>query len=129
MLLRPADENDDIQAQFLQQLYEHLPELRAIIEPFQHFVAMVREKRVEAFNVWLQAASRSPCRALKQFALGLQWDADAVRAALSLDWSNGQTEGQINRLKFIKRQMYGRAKFDLLRLRILHSPSWHEICG
>ena len=46
-------------------------------------------------------------------------DYDAVRAAVSLDWSSGQTEGQINRLKTLKRQMYGRASFDLLERRFL----------
>jgi transposase len=56
------------------------------------------------------------------FATGLRQDYAAVRAAIETHWSNGQTEGQINRLKFIKRQMYGRAKFDLLRLRVLAPP-------
>ena len=54
-------------------------------------------------------------------ARGLQ-DLDAVRNALLLPWSNGQVEGQINRLKLIKRQMYGRAGFDLLRKRVLCQP-------
>jgi transposase len=48
-------------------------------------------------------------------------DQAAVEAALSLEWSNGQVEGQVNRLKFLKRQMYGRASFDLLRARVLHA--------
>ena len=47
-------------------------------------------------------------------------DRQAVRAAIAEPWSNGQVEGQINRLKLIKRQMFGRAKFDLLRQRVLH---------
>jgi transposase len=51
----------------------------------------------------------------------LKQDEAAVKAALSLDWSNGQTEGQINRLKTLKRQMYGRAGFDLLRRRCLQA--------
>jgi transposase len=51
---------------------------------------------------------------------GLRRDLSAVRAALTSEWSNGQTEGQVNRLKLIKRQMYGRAKLDLLRQRVLH---------
>ena len=60
----------------------------------------------------------------RNFALGIQQDYAAVRAALETPWSNGQTEGQVNRLKFIKRQMYGRAKLDLLRLRVLYrSPT------
>lgn len=58
---------------------------------------------------------------LRRFAQGLLLDIDAVRAGLTLQWSNGQTEGQINRLKTLKRQMYGRAGFVLLRQRLLHS--------
>ena len=57
--------------------------------------------------------------ALESFATGLQEDAASVRAALTTRWSNGQTEGHVNKLKLLKRQMYGRAKFDLLRRRLL----------
>ena len=56
---------------------------------------------------------------LKQFVSGIQRDEAAVRAALHFDWSNGQTEGQVNRLKTLKRQMYGRANIDLLRARLV----------
>jgi hypothetical protein len=56
---------------------------------------------------------------LTAFAKSLKHDLNAVFAALSLPWSNGQVEGQVNRLKLIKRQMYGRAGFDLLRLRVM----------
>jgi len=52
-------------------------------------------------------------------AKSLRSDYQAVQAALILPWSNGQVEGQVNRLKLIKRQMYGRAKFDLLRQRVI----------
>jgi transposase len=58
---------------------------------------------------------------LKRFAKGIKEDFDAVRNALSFEWSQGQVEGQVNRLKLIKRQMYGRANFDLLRKRVLVS--------
>jgi len=66
-------------------------------------------------NAW--RLTRVPC--LQTFATGIQQDYAAVRAALESAWSNGQTERQVKRLKFIKRQMYGRANFDLLRLRVL----------
>ncbi len=56
---------------------------------------------------------------MRTFASGLTKDRDAVAAALALPWSNGQTEGQITRLKLVKRQMFGRAKVDLLRKRVL----------
>jgi len=59
---------------------------------------------------------------LQNFAACLRLDHDAVKAALSYDWRDGQVEGQVNRLKVIKHQMYGRTNFDLLRLRILGPP-------
>ncbi len=57
----------------------------------------------------------------KRFAASLRRDYGAVQAALTLVWSNGQLEGQVNRLKGIKRAMYGRGKFDLLRQRVLYA--------
>jgi transposase len=60
----------------------------------------------------------------------LQKDSDAVNAAVETSWSTGQVEGQINRLKMIKRQMYGRAGFDLLRARVLpYAPAFLIACG
>lgn len=88
----------------------------------QCFVQMVREQQPEALLTWLENATKSGIEALKQFAKGIKQDLDAVTNALSLPWSNGQTEGQVNRLKLIKRQMYGRANFDLLRKRVLGDP-------
>ena len=64
---------------------------------------------------------QSKLKEFVSFARGLSEDYEAVVNALHYQWSNGQLEGQVNRLKLIKRQMYGRAKFDLLRARVLHS--------
>jgi transposase len=72
-----------------------------------------------ALNAWLADARTSGIRALETFAAGLEQDGAAIRAALVRPWSSGQAEGQITRLKLIKRQMYGRASFDLLRRRVL----------
>jgi len=83
---------------------------------FDRFQAMVRHRHSEALTAWLDDAAAGP---LASFANGLRADQSAVAAALSQPWSNGQTEGQITKLKLVKRQMYGRAKLDLLRARIL----------
>jgi len=88
----------------------------------QRFVQMVRGQDGAAFEPWLEDVANSGLQALKGFANGLKQDFDAVSNALSLPWSNGQTEGQITRLKLIKRTMYGRANFDLLRKRVLAQP-------
>ncbi len=68
----------------------------------------------------MDAVRNSPFGELVRFVNGLEQDLAAVLAALSLEWSNGPVEGHVNRLKLVKRQMYGRATFDLLRARILH---------
>ena len=70
-------------------------------------------------EMWLADASASGVRAMETFAAGLKSDAAAICAALTMPWSNGQTEGQVNRLKLIKRQMFGHASFELLRRRVL----------
>lgn len=79
------------------------------------FVGMVRGKNSAEFGTWLAECRASRVRALRMFAQGIEWDCKAVRAALVTPWSPAQCEGQITRLKLLKRQMYGRAKFDLLR--------------
>jgi len=71
-------------------------------------------------DTWIARVRASEIADLQRFATGLLLDKAAVQAGLTLEWSNGQTEGQVNRLKTVKRQMYGRASFDLLRQRVLH---------
>lgn len=88
----------------------------------QQFVVMIKQRQVEQLEPWLAACTAGGIAQVQSFALGIRQDYAAVHAALATDWSNGQTEGQVNRLKFIKRQMYGRAHFDLLRLRVLCPP-------
>ena len=80
---------------------------------------MVREKRPGDLDGWLGASRKSGISALVTFSEGLNRDYAAVREALEQPWSSGQAEGQINRLKMLKRQMYGRAGFELLRKRVL----------
>lgn len=89
----------------------------------QQFVVMIKQRQVERLDHWLTACATSGITQLQSFARGIQQDYAAIHAALATSWSNGQTEGQVNRLKFIKRQMYGRARFDLLRLRVLGPTS------
>jgi transposase len=106
------------EADYLEHLRSDEP-IADLYDLAQTFCRMVRDRDVACLDVWLGAASASPFRDLRGFATHLQQDHAAVRAALSLPWSNGQTEGQITRLKLLKRQMYGRANLDLLRLRML----------
>jgi transposase len=102
--------------QFLAELYRRSQEIAAAATVARQFSKMIRQSNRRLWRNWLKAALKTP---LAGFAKQLSRDQDAVRAALRLPWSKGQVEGQVHRLKLIKRQMYGRAKFDLLRLRVL----------
>jgi transposase len=80
------------------------------------FSTMIKQSLADQLDGWIAAAETG---GFKGFAGSLRQDRDAVHAALTLPWSTGPVEGQINRLKVIKRTMYGRAGFDLLRHRVL----------
>jgi transposase len=107
-----------------QQALDHLiglaPEVARTVELSRRFLALLRERRgSKACESWLAEAIASGIPELRRFAVKLRQDEAAVRAACTEPWSNGQTEGQVHRLKLLKRQMYGRANFDLLRHRAL----------
>lgn len=96
-------------------------DLCAAYELSQDFVDMLNQRKVQALPDWLRRARSSSIPELKSVAKSLQQDYAAIEAACSQPWNQGQVEGQINRLKCLKRQMYGRAQLDLLRLRILNA--------
>ncbi len=87
----------------------------------QTFARMLRQRKEELLDPWLADAEASVVAEIRHFALHLKRDYQAVKAALRLPWSNGPVEGHIHRLKLIKRQMYGRAHFALLRKRVLYA--------
>lgn len=123
LLLSSPEALTDVQRQQVQQIAAIHSDVAQMAGEAQIFAAILRQQQEEVFDDWLQRALCASVRELRSFARGVKRDYDAVRAALSLPWSNGLVEGQVNRLKFIKRQMFGRAKFDLLRLRVLsHAP-------
>jgi transposase len=96
-------------------------ELREALDLAAEFARMVRKQVAVPLAEWLAKAEGSGCAELRSFAAGLPLDEGAVAAALTESWSNGPVEGQVNRLKTIKRQMYGRAGFELLRARARHA--------
>lgn len=106
----------DADCRYVEQLSKVHFDLELTVELAQTFADMARQRQVERLDGWLEQARPSP---LNAFAMSLRQDEVAVRAALSLPWSNGPTEGHVNRLKCLKRQMYGRAQLDLLRTRLL----------
>jgi transposase len=110
--------NDDHE-RFVQALCEIEPVVAEVRSLSRQFLGIMHRRRPKEFDRWLQRLQRCEAQEMKSFARSLRADLSAVRAAFTLPWSNGQTEGHVNRLKFLKRQMYGRASVDLLRRRVL----------
>lgn len=110
------EEIDRTEQAFVAALITGSPSLERVIHLARTFRDIVSGQKADQLDGWLAAARETP---LAGFAHGLQRDLPAVRAALSLRWSTSPVEGQINRLKSVKRQMYGRAGFDLLQQRVL----------
>jgi transposase len=104
----------------LDQLLSLSSEVQAVYALLQTFVKMVRERKHQDLRSWMEQAIKSGVPELKSFVTGIERDYDAVHAALRLPWSQGTTEGKVNKLKTLKRVMYGRAGFALLRQRLLH---------
>jgi transposase len=121
LLLRPCDELTDDERAYLARLHVACPQAACVAGFVAQFAAVLREHDVEGLYAWLRCAEESGIAEMQAIARGLWLDRDGVEAAVATEWSNGQTEGQVNRLKTTKRAMYGRAKFDLLRQRILHA--------
>jgi transposase len=111
----------DEQRAYRDALLANCPELAQAYLLTQRFVKIVQQRQVPELSAWCQDVLTSTLTPLKNFVRGLQADYGPVEAALEYEWSNGQTEGQVNRLKYLKRQMYGRASFDLLRRRVLYA--------
>lgn len=119
LFLRQPDDLEGKQQKVLVSIRAASPMLDAVYAAVQAFAVMVRERRVEGLTDWVDGLRHSEERELRGFAEGLLEDYAAVRAGLTLPESNGPTEGHINRLKLVKRSMYGRGKVDLLRRRVV----------
>ena len=103
---------------YVERLLALSPALATVRDLARRFAALVRAHAADALTPWLTEAEHGE---LRGFTAGLRQDEQAVRAALTLPWSSGQVEGQVTRLKLIKRQGYGRAKLDLLRARLVRA--------
>jgi transposase len=121
LILKREEHRDEADKQQIIQLQAQHAELAEAIELTQDFAALVRQRQGEELQAWLKRAAASCLRPFQRFANGRWEDYEAVQAGLTLPWSTGPVEGQINRLKMLKRQMFGRANIDLLRLRVLHA--------
>jgi len=123
LVTRPAEKMTDQQQQLFDRIMCQCPEVFDLRRIALSFRTALAGDDSTVLRQWIEQTKRSEFGPLVRFAYGLQKDIGAVAAAVDTPWSSGQVEGQINRLKMIKRQMYGRAGFELLRARVLpYSP-------
>ncbi len=119
-MLKPQHRLSDEEQLELQRFLGVNPQLargHQLKESFRHIVA---EGDLEGLDAWMLEAAESRLPSFESLTKGFRQDYQAIQLALTTPWSNAQCEGQICRVKLIKRLGYGRAKLDLLRQRILH---------
>jgi transposase len=115
----PPEQLTPKQQVLLERICQTNANLHELYQLGQEFMLMVKQRRARRLDPWLRRVGQSSSTDLHGFASGITRDYAAVKMALSVLWSQGQVEGQITRLKLLKRQMYGRARFELLRSRVL----------
>ncbi len=121
LFLRPLKDLDEKEQQELVAIRQASETAETIYHLVQGFLQLVRTRTGEHLDSWMRTVRACHIRELNSFVSGLERDKAAVVAGLTLPYSNGQVEGQITKLKLIKRMMYGRAGFALLRQRVLHT--------
>jgi transposase len=122
LVLRREAKRTEAEVRQLTQLRDQHAEVAEAIDLAQDFLSLVRQRQPTQLDPWLQRATASTLEALRRFATGLYEDYEAVKAGVTWPWSTGPVEGHINRLKMLKRQMFGRARLDLLSRRFLLAP-------
>ena len=112
LLVHTDDRLDDDQKRLRDTLCQISQDIKLAYSLVQSFCRLLRERQADQLDDWLDKAEQCGLNVFRNFAAGLRRDYAAVKAALTYEWSQGQVEGQVNRLKLIKREMYGRANFD-----------------
>lgn len=118
-IIRPAVDRGESEQADLARILDRCPALRTVEQLVSDFGGMLRQRHGQHLDTWIAQAQASDIAPLRGFAAGLLKDYDAVRNGLTLSWSSGAVEGTVTKIKAVKRAMYGRANFDLLRRRIL----------
>lgn len=105
--------------ELLEYLVKQHPDLATLVDLAHTFLELLRQRQADAFDCWLMKALTCPIQPLKKFAAGLLDDYAAVKASMTMEVSNGPVEGLNNKLKMLKRQMFGRAGLTLLAKRLI----------
>lgn len=121
LFVRDPETLDEVEREDLATFCQVSPTLKRAYDLVQDFLLMVHKREGDRLDAWLKQVEGSELAELQPFAAGIERDKAAVKAGLTWPINNGRVEGQVTKLKLIKRQMYGRASFPLLRQRVLHA--------
>jgi transposase len=124
-LSKPPEERKGEEQQWARVVTAAQPEIATAEGLVLRFRELLKNRHTSGLDAWLETTENAGIPELKSFVTGIRRDYDAVTAGIGQKWSNGQVEGQVHRLKLLKRQMYGRAGFHLLRTRVLGLQSVH----
>ena len=119
LMCREAENLKPKEQHYLDLLFEYCPQAKQASELAKRYRDILVNKKSDLLDQWIEDTLESGKEVLMTFAKNLMQDYDAIKNACTLEWSNGQVEGQVNRLKNIKRQMYGRGSFELLKKKVL----------
>jgi transposase len=119
LLYKPVEEVEAISKELYEKIIQRYPVIESIINLVNEFKHMLKSKNVEKLEEWIEKASNLKIRKIDKFVNGLKRDIQAVRNAIIYEYNNGLAEGSVNKLKVIKRIMYGRNKFEMLRQKVL----------
>ena len=119
LLIREGSDLNEEESVLVNKLERGCADLAVTRGLVLRFARGLRERKPDVLEVWLVEAKASKIKVLQDFVVGIERELSAIKAAFSLAWSNGPVEGMVNKIKFIKRQMFGRASFELLRRRVL----------
>ena len=127
LLYKPIDEVKKISQEQLDKVIERYPLIGEVHDIVKNFKETLFSKKPEDLEKWMEDAERLNIEKIDSFVKGLRRDIDAVRKAIELDYNNGLAEGSANKLKVVKRIMYGRNSFELLKGKLLRLELKHKI--
>jgi uncharacterized protein YoaH (UPF0181 family) len=119
LLYQPIEKVKEITEEQVERIVREYPVIGSLYDIVRSFKEMMFAKRVDDIDAWIEYALQLAIDEIKSFIKGITADLDAVKNAIRFDYNNGLAEGSVNKLKVIKRIMYGRSSFDLLRNKIL----------
>jgi len=117
--IAPVEEVEALSKELYEKIIKRYPVIESIINLVNEFKHLLESKNVEKLEEWIEKASNLKIRKIDKFVNGLKRDIQAVRNAIIYEYNNGLAEGSVNKLKVIKRIMYGRNKFEMLRQKVL----------